>query len=333
MRGGIVHLPVGGMFNYRYMLRAADHKKPLVVGTSGFNSQIESNIEQFTAKGPISDDLMTLLESVPTSYLVVSSKSITEDRVPDYQAFLTRALSTGRLRFINRFDGQDDLYAVVKTEPEVTGTLPTDSAVRDWSMTINQNPVSLLTDPLAFAQRLYRLQLATSGSMPRYIEFMRDFGEISRGVIVGEVSQEQQFNTRFKEFAEAWTQREGFKSGLGQLDNTQYVDRLIENAGISIDAATRQAWSSELSEGRETRGGLLLRIVDDPRFVQKEMDTSFVALHYFAYLRRNPDDPPDGDLRGFNFWLGDLNRNRDPAKFARAFKETGEYLRLQESSK
>jgi hypothetical protein len=162
---------------------------------------------------------------------------------------------------------------------------------------------------------------------------MEDLNEISRGVIAGDVTQEQQFNAKFKEFAEAWTKREPFSNGLGQLDNAQYVDRLITNAGISIDMATRQDWSTGLADGRETRGGLLLKIVDDPRFVQKEMNTSFVTLHYFAYLRRNPDDPPDGDLRGLNFWVDDLNRNRDPSKFARAFKETGEYLRLQEGRK
>ena len=333
MRGGIVHLPVGGMFNYRYMLRAADHKKPLIVGTSGFNSQIESSIEQLTAKGPISDDLMTLLESVPTSYLVVANKSITDDRVPDYQAFLARALNNDRLRFINRFDGKDDLYAVVKTEPGVTGTRPTNLPGTDWSMTINKDPISLLREPLAVAQRLYRLHFANSGTIPRRKEFMEDLNKISRGVIAGDVTQEQQFNAKFKEFAEAWTKREPFSNGLGQLDNAQYVDRLITNAGISIDMATRQDWSTGLADGRETRGGLLLKIVDDPRFVQKEMNTSFVTLHYFAYLRRNPDDPPDGDLRGLNFWVDDLNRNRDPSKFARAFKETGEYLRLQEGRK
>jgi len=31
-------------------------------------------------------------------------------------------------------------------------------------------------------------------------------------------------------------------------------------------------------------------------------------MQYFGYLRRNPDDFPDGDLdHGFNFWLHELN--------------------------
>src|ERR1041385_5867790 len=64
MRGGIVYLPAGGDNNYPYMLRAADHAKPLIVGTSGFNSPIEDKIENLTRSGQLSDQLMTLLESV-----------------------------------------------------------------------------------------------------------------------------------------------------------------------------------------------------------------------------------------------------------------------------
>jgi hypothetical protein len=54
-----------------------------------------------------------------------------------------------------------------------------------------------------------------------------------------------------------------------------------------------------------------------------------LALHYFGYLRRNPDDPPDGDLRGFEFWLQDLERHRDPIKLSNAFKVTGEYHQFE----
>jgi hypothetical protein len=31
-------------------------------------------------------------------------------------------------------------------------------------------------------------------------------------------------------------------------------------------------------------------------------------MQYFGYLRRNPNDPPDTDLGGLNFWLGKLNQ-------------------------
>ena len=30
-------------------------------------------------------------------------------------------------------------------------------------------------------------------------------------------------------------------------------------------------------------------------------------MQYLGYLRRNPDDAPDGNFNGFDFWLAKLN--------------------------
>ena len=327
MRGGIVELPAGGDFNYRYMLRAADHQKPLIVGTSGFNSPIEDRIEALTRSGAITNELMSLLETVPTSYLVICNQSILPERTSDYEVFLARALAAGRLRFINRFDGRDDLYAVVKNEPDSKSeaALPLSLSVRDWAGKLHDDPVNLLGQPLSWGQRLYRVHLASSGAMPRYQEFMSDLETIGRGVIVGSEEQEEQFANNFHEFMEDWTKREFIVKSFGHLDEAQYVNRLIENAGISMDAASRAALVSGLSSARETRTSVLWKIVEDPRFIEKEQYRSLVALHYFGYLRRNPDDPPDGDLRGFDFWLHSLETNHNPAKLPSAFKDSIEY--------
>ena len=331
MRGGIVELPAGGFFNYRYMLRAADHQKPLIVGTSGFNSPLEDRIEELTRTGAISAELIGMLEAIPTSYLVIANQSILPERKADYESFLARSIAAGRLRFIARFDGHDDLYAVVKNEPEAKSedALPFGLSTRDWARNIIDDPVSLLSQPLGWSQRLYRVQVASSGSMPRYKEFMSDLETIGRGIIVGSDGQEQQFAVKFQEFLEDWTRREGFINSFNQLDNPQFVSRVIENSGISVDPAGREALVTGLASGAETRAGVLRKIVDDPRFVEKEQYRSLLALHYFGYLRRNPDDPPDGDLRGYNFWLQDLERHHDAAKLSTAFKLTGEYLQFE----
>lgn len=325
MRGGIVHLPAGGDNNYLYMLRAADHQKPLIVGTSGFNSPIEDRIENLTRGGAIRDELMTLLESVPTSYLVIANDRIVPQRVPEYHAFLYRQVSSGRLRFINRF-GRDDLYAVVKNEPQAMSeaAIPFDYEIRDWSGHIAGNPVVLLDQSLNLSQRLYRLHLVTSGSMPRYEAFKRDAEEIGRGVMVGSEGQEEQLTANFQAFVDRWTRRESFITAFGMLDDTQFVERLIGNAGLSVAPQERQGLVDQLAQGQETRAGMLLKIVDHPRLIEKEHNRVLVTLHYFAYLRRNPDDPPDRDLRGFNFWLSDVERH-GPGKLSAAFKEAWEY--------
>ena len=73
MKGGLVELPAGteDHGNYRAMLRAADHGKPLVTAVSGFSSPIVSRIEEDERKTPIPDELLDFLEKIPTSYILV----------------------------------------------------------------------------------------------------------------------------------------------------------------------------------------------------------------------------------------------------------------------
>jgi hypothetical protein len=51
-------------------------------------------------------------------------------------------------------------------------------------------------------------------------------------------------------------------------------------------------------------------------------------MQYFGYLQRSPDDPPDNDLTGYNFWLTKLNLFRGNfinAEMVKAFISAGEY--------
>jgi hypothetical protein len=51
-------------------------------------------------------------------------------------------------------------------------------------------------------------------------------------------------------------------------------------------------------------------------------------MQYFGYLQRNPNDPPDADYGGFNFWLSKLNQfNGDyiAAEMVKAFISSTEY--------
>jgi hypothetical protein len=124
MRGGIVVLPAGEDFNYRSMLRAADHAKPLIVGTSGFNPPYETEIERLSREHPIPDKLLDLFEQIPASYLVVNTDRIKKEQRGDFLDWLNQGVKSGRLTYINRFDGRDDLFAVTKTEPEALSESP-----------------------------------------------------------------------------------------------------------------------------------------------------------------------------------------------------------------
>src|SRR6185369_5539982 len=96
-----------------------DHGKQLILGNSGFLPPNNLLIEKMTLEGPIPVALMDLLEKIPASYLIVENKLMPEERRQDYQKFVVQMVRAGRLRFVNRFDEANDMYAVVKTEPQV----------------------------------------------------------------------------------------------------------------------------------------------------------------------------------------------------------------------
>ena len=82
-----------------------------------------------------------------------------------------------------------------------------------------------------------------------------------------------------------------------------------------------------LADARETRSSILRRIAAEPRLVTREYNSAYILCHYFSYLKRNPDEGPDHDLTGFNFWRQQLDRTRDYRGVTRAFLESEEYKR------
>ena len=54
---------------------------------------------------------------------------------------------------------------------------------------------------------------------------------------------------------------------------------------------------------------MLVKICTDPRLLQREQSRALVLVYYFAYLRRNPDDPPDSNLDGLQHWVKHLEEH------------------------
>ena len=62
--------------------------------------------------------------------------------------------------------------------------------------------------------------------------------------------------------------------------------------------------------------------------MQQEFNRAFVLMQYFSYLRRNPNDAPDTNFEGYNFWLTKLNTfdaNFANAEMVKAFISSTEY--------
>ena len=331
MRGGIVILPAVPEYAHSYMLRAADHARPLIVGTSGFNSPQSDQIFNWTITGPIPSRLMDLFEEIPASYVVVRNESIPPDRRTNYAAFLSRSVDAGRLRFVNRFDNRDDLYAVVKTEPDARAEAPppAELELRDWASMLDEDPMNLIGQFMDWSQALHRLHLVARGRMPRYDEFTADARALGRGLLPGTEEEQRDFDGRLAALAREWEGRAEFRELFGEQDDARFAARLYANAGLEEDASERDALASALTARTQTRAGALLKLAADPRLVERGRHRATLLLHYFAFLRRNPDDPPDRDLTGFNFWLSNYERTDDLDKLALAFRESIEYKAMK----
>ena len=335
MRGGIVHLPAGGEEgSYRYVLRQADHHRPLVTAVSGFGTPILNEIESLSRRQPIPDRFLDVLEETPVSYLAVQRSQLR----PEYRVFvenmLVRGIEAGRLRYIRSFAGTGingnegaDLYAVTKTEPEskAEAELPFALPLREWNALIKRDAVNVLGRYQPWSQVVYRFYVASYGQMPRYSEFLTDMESISRGIMIDAPDEQTKLEDKIRQFADSWIERAKFRGLYKGAGNEVYVDALTKNAGITLAPAERAAFIDKLSAGAMMRAQVLLAIVNNPDLAKKEEKRSLVLLHYFGYLHRNPDDPPDNSLEGFHYWLREVEVSGDLGRLPRAFMASGEY--------
>jgi hypothetical protein len=103
---------------------------------------------------------------------------------------------------------------------------------------------------------------------------------------------------------------------------------LIANTGAGFTKTDRDALVDVLANHSLTRAQVLRTIAETQSFYDKEYNAAFVEMQYFGYLRRNPQDAPDNNLDGFNFWLGKLNQfggDFRKAEMVKAFLVSGEY--------
>ncbi len=176
-----------------------------------------------------------------------------------------------------------------------------------------------------FAYRLYR---ASYGRAPaRSGEFMLDSRVLGDGVVVGADGWAGRLAANRRAFLEAWTQRQAFKERFAGFTDWWFVETLFNNMNVTPTEARRQALLAKLGAGT-SRAEVLAEVIEDEQFNKQEIDRAFVLMQYFGYLRRNPNDPPDSDLTGYNHWLGKLNEfggDYEKAEMVKAFLSSTEY--------
>ena len=82
--------------------------------------------------------------------------------------------------------------------------------------------------------------------------------------------------------------------------------------------AERNAAISAYGAGDTTGRAAALRSVADSNSVfQRQYNPAFVLMEYYGYLRRNPDDAPDNNFSGYDFWLNKMNQFSQPGEDVR----------------
>ncbi|MBC8029290.1 MAG: hypothetical protein H7Z16_04190 [Pyrinomonadaceae bacterium] len=210
-------------------------------------------------------------------------------------------------------------------EGEYWAKLRAPYAPREFASRVGKDPAQLLVEFPRAAYAVYRYYQVARGGWPEYREFMEDMRALGRGVYVGASGWERVLEENKLALTDAWPTREEFRRSFEEVGAGEFVDALYTNAGLTPGASERAAHVRALDGGVETRASILRRVAEDPRLRRREHSSAFVLIHYFGYLRRNPDDPPDNDLTGFNFWLNELNSTGDYRSLSRVFIESGEY--------
>jgi hypothetical protein len=161
---------------------------------------------------------------------------------------------------------------------------------------------------------VYRLYRASFGQPPQHLnEFLLDTRTIGEGVVVNTPGWQDLLEANRIAFIDDFVQRAQFITDYPlELTPIQFVNQLNARAGGPLSAsefatAVAEFAGAATSEDAGARTRVLRRVAESPAFSQHELNPAFVLMQYFGYLQRNPDELPDDNLDGYNFWLNKLN--------------------------
>lgn len=196
---------------------------------------------------------------------------------------------------------------------------------REYASRIGRDPAQFLAEFPTVAYRVYRLHKVAWGEAPGYGDFMTALRQLGANLFLQGRGWRDTLEMNERALINEWTRRPIFTERYGSLTDGQYVTALYANAGLTPSERERTDLTEALTSGRETRASVLQKISGDRRLYLLEYNAAYVLCHYFGYLKRNPDDAPDHDLTGYNFWRTELDRTRDYRGLTRAFLEADEY--------
>jgi len=168
----------------------------------------------------------------------------------------------------------------------------------------------------------------------RFTEFLPDTQQIGQGVVVGQSGWETVLENNKQNFTSQFVQRSRFTNALPtSMTPAQFVDKLNSNVGNVLSSTDRTNAIALFGGATDTsnltaRAQALRQVAENQNLYNAEFNRAFVLMQYFGYLHRNPNDAPDPDYTGYDFWLTKLNQfngNFAAAEMVRAFITSAEY--------
>src|SRR3712207_749601 len=96
-----------------------------------------------------------------------------------------------------------------------------------------------------------------------------------------------------------------------------FVNKLFANLGVTPSPTDINVAHESYSDTVEGRALTVRNVVERNSVYNAQFNAAFVHSQYVGYLRRNPNDPPDTDYAGFDFWLAKLNSFSQPGEDVR----------------
>ncbi len=157
---------------------------------------------------------------------------------------------------------------------------------------------------------VYRFYPVAFGRKPDYAEFVPDLASVS-----GFLDANQLEGAKVA-FIAGFMVRPAFASAYNGRTNQQYVDMLLNTAGVTL--ANRQAMIDGLNNSSLTRAQVLRQIVESTEVSNKYNHQAYAVMEYFGYLRRQPD--------GFYLqWIQVLDQSNDARGMVTGFVTSQEY--------
>ncbi len=157
---------------------------------------------------------------------------------------------------------------------------------------------------------VYRFYPVAFGRKPDYGEFVPDLASVS-GFL-----DANQLEAAKVAFIAGFMARPAFASMYNSLNNTQYVDMLLNTAGVTL--SSRQAMIDGLNNSTLTRAQVLRQIVESTEVATKYNHQAYAVMEYFGYLRRQPD-------AFYLQWIQVLDTTNDPRGMVTGFVTSQEY--------